>query len=134
MSVWPVAFAAKLYYEGPMCVQGQKVTAWHAGYGKEREFPIDMAGFAVNLELILKYSGAEFTRSKSGWLETNFLLQLGVTIQDLECRDGGLKEVGFVQQCSQPIPSVSFQSNPCTCTSKHERIEPASLAREYVTT
>ncbi len=49
-----------------MCVQGQKVTAWHAGYGQEREFPIYMAGFAVNLELIMKYSGAEFTQIRSG--------------------------------------------------------------------
>ncbi len=93
--MWPVAFAARLHYEGPVCVQGQKVTAWHTTFAKERDFPIDMAGFAVNLELILKYSGAEFRRSRSGWLETDFLHQLDITVEDLECRDGHLKEVGY---------------------------------------
>lgn len=111
VSIWPVAFAAKLYYEGPLCVQGG-VTAWHTGYAKDRDFPIDMAGFAVNLKLILEHSGAQFRQSRSGWLETDFLHELGVTAEDLECRDGGVKEVVYMycnmMQGGTPIPSPAM--------------------------
>ena len=35
VSVWPVAFAARLKYEGPECKDGV-VSAWHVDWGAER--------------------------------------------------------------------------------------------------
>ena len=56
-------------------------------------FAMDMAGFAVNLELILKHSNAEFPlRVRRGELETDFLTQL-VTRDQLEPRANNCTKV-----------------------------------------
>lgn len=90
--MWPVAFTAKLYYEGPICVRG-KVSAWHTAFAKEREFPIDMAGFAVNLGLLLENPSVRFIRYKFNYMETAFLEQLKIPVQEMECRGEETKEV-----------------------------------------
>ena len=87
MSLWPVAFTSKLYYEGPICVRG-KVSAWHTAFAKDREFPIDMAGFAVNLRLLLENPSVHFIRYKFNYMETAFLEQLKILVEEMECRGG----------------------------------------------
>ena len=102
MSVWPVAFAALLYYEGPICIK-KKVSAWHTAFGRERQFPIDMAGFATNLKLLLNNPGAAFTRSKFGFMETNFLKQLQVSVEELECKGEESMEVCVGRELEVPV-------------------------------
>ena len=92
LSVWPVAFTAKLYYEGPLCAKG-RVSAWHTAFAKERPFPIDMAGFATNLKLLLDNPGVVFTRSQIGYMESNFLKQFPVSVEEVECKGNGSMEV-----------------------------------------
>ena len=64
-----------------------------------REFPIDMAGFAVNLQLILSHPNAVFVADPKlyGMLETNFLKNLGLrNFTDLEPKANGCKRVKLV--------------------------------------
>ena len=84
--MWPVVFIAKLKYEGPMCVEG-KVTAWHTAFARHRAYPVDMAAFAVNLQLLLDNPSARFSRTKHDYLETDFLQQLPLSEEDLKCCD-----------------------------------------------
>ncbi len=85
VSVWPVGLVGKLRFESPIVTNG-KVTGWHTyWYPKRRPFASDMAGFAVNLQLILKYPQAAFpTRTRRGFLESDFVSGLGLNKDDLE--------------------------------------------------
>lgn len=54
VSVWPVGLSGGLRWEGPLCKDGKVLgfyTAWHS----QRLFPIDMSGFAFNLQLLLQH-------------------------------------------------------------------------------
>ncbi|XP_063056407.1 galactosylgalactosylxylosylprotein 3-beta-glucuronosyltransferase 2-like [Engraulis encrasicolus] len=83
VSVWPVGLIAARWYERPKVRDG-KVVGWYTGFGG-RKFGTDMAGFAVNLSLILANPQAQFVLkgAKRGMQETDFLRQL-TTVQDLE--------------------------------------------------
>ena len=47
VSIWPVAFAGMLYYEGPVCRNGT-VIKWHTSFRPSRPFPVDMAGKKIS--------------------------------------------------------------------------------------
>ena len=52
--------------------------------GKDRQFPIDMAGFAVNIQLLFTHPEAQFSlEAKRGHLESSLLSGL-ITINDLQ--------------------------------------------------
>lgn len=89
MSVWPVGLAGGLTYEGPVCFNDSfhKWKAWNVDYTPERDFPIDMAGFAVSLCELLKKSDIQFNSLwEGGELESKFLLQFLSSRGELECR------------------------------------------------
>uniref|UniRef100_A0A673KSN4 Galactosylgalactosylxylosylprotein 3-beta-glucuronosyltransferase n=1 Tax=Sinocyclocheilus rhinocerous TaxID=307959 RepID=A0A673KSN4_9TELE len=85
VSVWPVAFVGGLRYESPKINSQGKVFGWKTVFDPRRPFAIDMAGFAVNLQLILSKPQACFKlkRVKGGYQESS-LLQGLVTLSDLE--------------------------------------------------
>lgn len=86
VSIWPVALVGGLPWEGPVCKDG-KVTHFYTSWEKSRQFPVDMAAFAINLELFFKYPHAKINpESKRGYLETDFLQSLHVTLDDLEAK------------------------------------------------
>lgn len=61
-----------------------RVTGWNSHWRPERTFPIDMAGFAVNLQHLLMHPAAEFSFNvERGFQETALLSQL-VTVNELE--------------------------------------------------
>jgi len=84
LGVWPVALAGGLRFAGPKCAKG-KVTGFHVKWGADRSFPIDMAGFAINLRLLIKEKPEVIFEStaKRGYLEPTFLEQL-TTLDQLE--------------------------------------------------
>ncbi|XP_028830965.1 galactosylgalactosylxylosylprotein 3-beta-glucuronosyltransferase 3 [Denticeps clupeoides] len=83
VSVWPVGLVGGMRYEGPV-VENGKVVRFHTGWRPSRPFPIDMAGFAVSLRLVVAHPGARFDRSAQiGFLESS-LLQGLVTMKELE--------------------------------------------------
>ena len=61
-----------------------KVVRFHTGWRPSRPFPMDMAGFAVSLKLILANPEACFDgEAPMGFLESSFLQGL-VTMDELE--------------------------------------------------
>ncbi|XP_013400799.1 galactosylgalactosylxylosylprotein 3-beta-glucuronosyltransferase 3 isoform X1 [Lingula anatina] len=83
VSVWPVGLVGALRYESPVVHNG-KVTGWFTYWKPERPFAMDMAGFAINLQLMLKNPQANFKiRVPRGYQESELLKHL-VTMQDLE--------------------------------------------------
>nr|XP_009303872.1 galactosylgalactosylxylosylprotein 3-beta-glucuronosyltransferase 1-like isoform X2 [Danio rerio] len=84
-SVWPVAFVGGLRYESPKINSQGKVSGWRTVFDPRRPFAIDMAGFAVNLQLILSKPQAYFKLKgvKGGYQESSLLQDL-VTLSDLE--------------------------------------------------
>uniref|UniRef100_A0A8C1WYT2 Galactosylgalactosylxylosylprotein 3-beta-glucuronosyltransferase n=1 Tax=Cyprinus carpio TaxID=7962 RepID=A0A8C1WYT2_CYPCA len=85
VSVWPVAFVGGLWYESPKINSQGKVFGWKTVFDPQRPFGIDMAGFAVNLQLILDKPQACFKLNgvKGGYQESSLLQDL-VTLSDLE--------------------------------------------------
>jgi galactosylgalactosylxylosylprotein 3-beta-glucuronosyltransferase 3 len=59
VSVWPVGLVGGLMVERPVPDINGKITSFNAGYKPDRPFPIDMAGFAINLQLLLSNPNAE---------------------------------------------------------------------------
>lgn len=85
VSVWPVAFVGGLRYESPKVNAAGKVYGWKTVFDPHRPFAIDMAGFAINLKLILFKPQAYFKLRgvKGGYQESSLLREL-VTLNDLE--------------------------------------------------
>ncbi|XP_061693044.1 galactosylgalactosylxylosylprotein 3-beta-glucuronosyltransferase 2 [Syngnathoides biaculeatus] len=77
VSVWPVGFVGGRAYERPL-VSGGRVVGWYTGWRPDRTFATDMAGFAVNLQVILANPRAQFKRrgSQPGMQESDFLKQI----------------------------------------------------------
>ncbi|KAM9726260.1 galactosylgalactosylxylosylprotein 3-beta-glucuronosyltransferase 2 [Menidia menidia] len=84
VSVWPVGFVGGRTYERPLVSEG-KVVGWYTGWRPDRPFATDMAGFAVNLQVILAKPRAQFKRrgSQPGMQESDFLNQI-TKVTDLE--------------------------------------------------
>lgn len=84
VSVWPVGLVGGRSYERPL-VSGGKVVGWFTGWRPDRPFATDMAGFAVNLHVILSNPRAVFKRrgSQPGMQESDFLRQI-TTVAQLE--------------------------------------------------
>lgn len=86
VGVWPVGLVGGVYVERPE-VRAGRVTGWLAAWRPDRQFAVDMAGFAVSTRLLLEYPDARFsTHSKLGFLESDFLSSLGVRLIDLEVK------------------------------------------------
>lgn len=93
VSVWPVGLVGNLRYESPIVKKG-KVTGWYTYWKPGRPFAMDMAGFAVNLNILKDNPQAVF-RSDAGRgnLESDLLAQLGITLDDLEPRADNCNKV-----------------------------------------
>ncbi|XP_027893992.1 galactosylgalactosylxylosylprotein 3-beta-glucuronosyltransferase 3 [Xiphophorus couchianus] len=83
VSVWPVGLVGGMKFESPV-VEGGKVVRFHTGWRPSRPFPMDMAGFAVSLQLVLANPDACFDgEAPMGFLESSLLKGL-VTADELE--------------------------------------------------
>ncbi|XP_074654767.1 galactosylgalactosylxylosylprotein 3-beta-glucuronosyltransferase I-like [Tubulanus polymorphus] len=83
VSVWPVGIVGGLLFERPLVEDG-KVVAWYTYWKPQRPFAMDMAGFAVNTKLLMKYPHAEFSlKVPRGYQESVLLKQL-VRLEELE--------------------------------------------------
>uniref|UniRef100_A0A8D0L5S7 Galactosylgalactosylxylosylprotein 3-beta-glucuronosyltransferase n=1 Tax=Sphenodon punctatus TaxID=8508 RepID=A0A8D0L5S7_SPHPU len=83
VSVWPVGLVGGLRFERPLVEHG-KVIGFYTAWKPNRPFPMDMAGFAVTLQLLLANREARFDlQAERGYLESS-LLQSLVSIEELE--------------------------------------------------
>uniref|UniRef100_A0A2C9K0T6 Galactosylgalactosylxylosylprotein 3-beta-glucuronosyltransferase n=1 Tax=Biomphalaria glabrata TaxID=6526 RepID=A0A2C9K0T6_BIOGL len=93
VSIWPVGLAAALRYERPKVTNG-KVTGWYTYYKPDRPFATDMAGFAINLNLIHQHPEAKFSNIfAAGSQESTFLTLFHLTLDDLEPKANMCSEV-----------------------------------------
>lgn len=85
VGVWPVGLVGGMMVEKPICNRTtNKVVGFNAAWKPERVFPLDMAAFAINLNVILDKKDAWFSfKALGGYQETQFLEQL-VTRDQLE--------------------------------------------------
>ena len=68
-------------------------TAWKT---EKRKFAMDMAGFALNVEVLWKYHPMRFnTTGKDGFQETNFL-EICCTLDDIEPLADGCTKVSIM--------------------------------------
>ena len=85
VSIFSVGLVGGLMVERPKVQQG-KVIGWRVVWAPNRPFAVDMAGFAINLELLLERPKAKFAyQVKRGFQESEFLAHL-VNISDLEVK------------------------------------------------
>lgn len=92
VSVWPVGLVGGLRFEGPQ-VQDGRVVGFHTAWEPTRPFPLDMAGFAVALPLLLAKPNAQFdATAPRGYLESSLLSHL-VDPKDLEPRAANCTQV-----------------------------------------
>ncbi|MGH0173805.1 UNVERIFIED_CONTAM: hypothetical protein FKN15_010479 [Acipenser sinensis] len=84
VSVWPVGLVGGRRYERPLVDRG-RVVGWYTGWRADRPFAIDMAGFSVNIQVILANPKAVFKRrgSQPGMQESDFLKQI-TKVEELE--------------------------------------------------
>ncbi|KAH6926004.1 hypothetical protein HPB50_012943 [Hyalomma asiaticum] len=86
VSVWPVGLVGGLLVEQPIAKDGH-VVSWNAVWKPYRRYPLDMAGFAVSLRLLLDNPNAQFRlRLPRGQQESYLLKQLVSGPQELEPR------------------------------------------------
>lgn len=81
VGVFPVGLVGGFGISSPVVSRDGHVTGFHDAY--DRRFAVDMAGFAVNLQLVLSSKEPQMPY-KLGRLETAFLESLGVALKDLE--------------------------------------------------
>ena len=139
VSVWPVGFAGGRTFEGPQINAQGKVSGWMTAFAPDRQFPIDMAGFAINLQLLIRKSEVIFNlrNVSSGHQESGLLSRL-VSVKDLEPKaDNCTKVVGsggsssgcWFDPRAPPPPSVgvSLSKAPHPNCSRRADCHPAWL-------
>lgn len=96
VSVWPVALVGGVLVERPLVGPNGQVRGWLAGWKPDRPFAMDMAGFAVNLALLLRKAEVEFSiDAPRGFQESRFLEKL-VTREELEPKADMCRKVNYV--------------------------------------
>ncbi|KAG5446921.1 Galactosylgalactosylxylosylprotein 3-beta-glucuronosyltransferase 1 [Clonorchis sinensis] len=97
VSTWPVGLSGELPWEG--CVTSatdrSRISQMWVAYKPNRPFPIDMAGFAVNMDLILNHPQAKFDYNRPrGFQESEFLAGLGLKHwSELEPKADGCQKI-----------------------------------------
>ncbi|XP_011882607.1 PREDICTED: galactosylgalactosylxylosylprotein 3-beta-glucuronosyltransferase I [Vollenhovia emeryi] len=85
VGVWPVGLVGGLMVEKPICDNvTNKVIGFNAAWKPDRPFPLDMAGFAINLELLFKHGDAWFSYDVQGGYQESEILRQLVTKDQLE--------------------------------------------------
>jgi len=85
VGVWPVGLVGGLMVEMPVVNSTTgRVVGFNSNWRPERPFPIDMAGFAINLQLLLDHPEAKFSlTAERGYQETEILKNI-ITRDQLE--------------------------------------------------
>ncbi|KAJ8922710.1 hypothetical protein NQ315_007745 [Exocentrus adspersus] len=85
VGVWPVGLVGGLNAEAPIIdPETGKVTGYKSGWKPNRPFAIDMAGFAISLDLILEKQEAQFSYMMEKGLQESEFLSYFTTKEELE--------------------------------------------------
>ncbi|RZF47648.1 hypothetical protein LSTR_LSTR009532 [Laodelphax striatellus] len=91
VSMFPVGLIGEYSISSPILKEG-KVVGFFDSWPAKRMFPVDMAGFAVNIEFLLQHPNATMPY-KAGYEEDRFLRSLGLTLDQIEPKANGCTEV-----------------------------------------
>lgn len=79
VGVWPVGLVGGLKVEKPLLDSNNKVIGFNSAWRPDRPFPIDMAGFAISTDLLIKNPDAIFSFNvQRGFQETEILRHVTV--------------------------------------------------------
>ena len=81
VSVWPVGLSGGLHWQGPVC-KNNTIVDFRVVYKPNREIPTDMAGFAINAELVVKYPYLKFNPNSAAIGHSETALLAMVTSRD----------------------------------------------------
>lgn len=91
VSMWPVGLVTQFAVSSPVIKNG-KVVGFYDGWIAGRKFPVDMAGFAVNIEFLLTKPNVTMP-FVVGYEEDGFLKSLKITVNDIEPKAKNCTEV-----------------------------------------
>ena len=115
VSVWPVGLVGGLMVEKPKIefdanTKSDIVTGWDVAWKPDRPFAVDMAGFAVNVNLFLSSPKAKFAYSvKRGMQESEFVRHLNINLKDLEPKADSCTKVYVWHTRSEKV-NMSYES------------------------
>ncbi|XP_033610757.1 galactosylgalactosylxylosylprotein 3-beta-glucuronosyltransferase S isoform X2 [Cryptotermes secundus] len=110
VSMFPVGLIGDYAVSSPVLKEG-KVVGFFDSWPSKRKFPVDMAGFAVNVEFLLTHPNATMPY-KAGYEEDHFLRSLGLTLEDIEPKADSCTQV-FVwhtQTSKREPPTIKIGS------------------------
>jgi len=94
VSMWPVGLVTSLGLSSPVVNKDGVVVDFYDGWIANRKFPVDMAGFAVSVQLLLDKDNA-YMPFVPGHEEDGFLKSLGITNADIEAKANRCTQVRF---------------------------------------
>ncbi|KAF0288536.1 Galactosylgalactosylxylosylprotein 3-beta-glucuronosyltransferase P [Amphibalanus amphitrite] len=109
VSVFPVGLVTQLGVSSPV-VQNGHVVGFFDGWNGGRMFAMDMAGFAVSVELLQKKSKAMMPL-KAGYEEDGFLQSLDVTPEDLEPLANNCTQILVWHTQTQRVAPIEAQAD-----------------------
>ncbi|XP_017835118.1 galactosylgalactosylxylosylprotein 3-beta-glucuronosyltransferase S isoform X2 [Drosophila busckii] len=110
VSMFPVGLIAEYAVSGPV-VRNGKVVAFLDSWVAGRRWPVDMAGFAVNLAYMSQYPNVNMP-FKPGYEEDLFLRSIGLRIDQIEPKGNNCTEilVWHTQTKNKKSPTVRIDS------------------------
>jgi len=85
ISMWPVGLVTKTALSSPVVDGRGRVVDFFDGWISKRKFPVDMAGFALSVQLINEKTDA-YMPYRPGYEEDVFLQQFDISLDDIEPR------------------------------------------------
>lgn len=111
VGVWPVGLVGGLIVEKPIVNSQGIVTGFNALWSPERPFAIDMAGFAINLDLIKKNEAVSFSfEVERGYQETAILSSVVNSVHELEPYADNCTKVSVIYELIFKINFRHFRS------------------------
>ncbi|MCL4157572.1 UNVERIFIED_CONTAM: hypothetical protein GTU68_009319 [Idotea baltica] len=95
--MFPVGLVTKLGVSTPI-VRAGRVIGFYDGWIANRKFPVDMAGFAINVKVFLDHPQA-FMPFVVGYEEDGLLKNLKINVADIEPKAENCTKVRFPEGC-----------------------------------
>ncbi|XP_001947737.1 galactosylgalactosylxylosylprotein 3-beta-glucuronosyltransferase S [Acyrthosiphon pisum] len=110
ISMFPVGLVGEYGVSSPIIDKG-KVVGFFDSWPAKRKFPVDMAGFAINVQLLFKYPYATMPY-KAGFEEDRFLSALAIRLDEIEPKAENCTRilVWHTQTAKKPKPIVMVRS------------------------
>lgn len=111
VSMFPVGLIGSYAISAPIVKDG-KVVAFFDSWPASREFPVDMAGFAVNLSYLVKHPNATMPY-KAGHEEDEFLKSIKLTVDKIEPKASDCTEilVWHTQTIKKPASKLKIEDD-----------------------